>query len=198
MESGFENLLERVRKGDAEAAADMVGQFESAVRVAIRTRLLDPALRRHFDSMDICQSVLASFFVRLASGQYDLQHPAQLVSLLTKMAHNKLAWHARYSSRLRRDVHRVSQSTDSAADITSAAAGPERTAMGRELLQLVWKHMDGEIRQIASHRLDGKDWAEIATAIGGTGEARRKQYQRGLDRIVRLLGIEDDGRLCAQ
>jgi hypothetical protein len=52
--------------------------------------------------------------------------------------------------------------------------------------------MDGEPRQMASHRLDGKGWSEIAAAIGGTSEARRKQYQRGLDRITRLLGVDAD------
>jgi hypothetical protein len=31
--------------------------------------------------------------VRVAAGQYELERPAQLVALLTKMAHNKLAWH---------------------------------------------------------------------------------------------------------
>jgi hypothetical protein len=46
MEEDFENLMRRVRKGDAEAATELVRQFESAVRVAVRVRLTEPALRR--------------------------------------------------------------------------------------------------------------------------------------------------------
>src|SRR6478672_10569673 len=104
--SAFAELLERVRGADSDAAAELVRKYESAVRVAIRTRLSDPALRRQFDSMDVCQSVLASFFLRAAAGQYDLRDPAQLVALLTKMAHNKLAMRARHEYRQRRDIRR--------------------------------------------------------------------------------------------
>jgi RNA polymerase sigma-70 factor (ECF subfamily) len=191
MSADFEQLIGRVRAGDAAAAEEIVRNFESAIRVAVRTRLLDPALRRQFDSMDICQSVLASFFVRAASGQYDLQHPAQLMALLTKMAHNKLAWHARHSSQQRRDVRRASGTMDVGVDMPSCAAGPVRQAVGRELLEQVWQHMDADLRQMTTHRLDGRNWSEIAALIGGTGESRRKQYQRAIDRITRLLGVDD-------
>ena len=98
----FADLLERVRRGDPDAAFDLVRKYESAIRVAVRTRLSDPKLRRQFDSMDVCQSVLASFFLRAAAGQYDLRDPAQLVALLTKMAHNKFAMRARHEYRQRR------------------------------------------------------------------------------------------------
>jgi hypothetical protein len=79
----FNELLQRVRDGDAVAADELVRNYESAIRVAVRIRLSDPALRQQFDSMDVCQSVLKSFFLRTAAGQYDLRDPAQLVALLT-------------------------------------------------------------------------------------------------------------------
>src|SRR4029077_17738171 len=91
----FDELLQRVRCGESAAAYELVRRYESAIRVAVRTHLSDPALRQQLDSVDICQSVLASFFLRAAAGQYDLHDPAQLVALLTKMARNKLAMHAR-------------------------------------------------------------------------------------------------------
>src|ERR1043165_385089 len=103
VEERFDELLQRVRLGEPNAAYELVRRYESAVRVAIRTGWSDPALRRQFDSMDISQSVLASFFLRAAAGQYDLNEPGQLVALLTKMAHNKLAMHARGHYRQRRD-----------------------------------------------------------------------------------------------
>jgi len=74
-ESVFADLLKRVRGGDSDAASELVRIYESAIRVAVRTRLSDPKLRRQFDSMDVCQSVLASFFLRAAAGQYDLHDP---------------------------------------------------------------------------------------------------------------------------
>src|SRR5260221_3136505 len=60
-------------------------------RRAIRFRLADTNLARLLDSMDICQSVLASFFLRAAAGQFDIEQPQQLVKLLVAMARNKLA-----------------------------------------------------------------------------------------------------------
>lgn len=92
----FTSFLSRIRSGDARAAEELVRRYEPAIRLAVRTRLTDPALRRQFDSVDICQSVLASFFVRAAAGQYDLSDPAQLTALLVRMAHNKLAGQARF------------------------------------------------------------------------------------------------------
>ena len=87
----FDDWMARVRAGDAVAAAELVGQYERAVRVAVRVRLTDPKLRRQFDSLDVCQSVLASFFVRAATGQYDLDRPEQLVGLLLDMARGREA-----------------------------------------------------------------------------------------------------------
>jgi RNA polymerase sigma-70 factor (ECF subfamily) len=71
-----------------------VRQYESAIRLEVRMRLGDTRLRRAFDSMDVCQSVLASFFVR-AAGQLDLNEAGQLVRLLVGMARNKLAFEVR-------------------------------------------------------------------------------------------------------
>lgn len=85
-------FITRVRAGDELAAEELVRRYESEIRLEIRTwlRLQNPRLRRVFDSMDICQSVLASFFVRAAVGDFDLEEPRQLVQLLIGMAWNKL------------------------------------------------------------------------------------------------------------
>src|SRR3989442_11144114 len=95
----FQGLIARVRAGDAEAARELVQRYEPAIRRAVRFRLADSRLARLFDSMDICQSVLASFFVRAAAGQYDLEQPEQLLGLLAAMARKKLALHARAQRR---------------------------------------------------------------------------------------------------
>jgi RNA polymerase sigma-70 factor (ECF subfamily) len=71
-ESAFGDLIRRVRAGDADASSELVRRFEPAIRIAVRARLTDPSLRRLSDSMDICQSVLASFFLRAAAGQFEL------------------------------------------------------------------------------------------------------------------------------
>jgi RNA polymerase sigma-70 factor (ECF subfamily) len=188
--SPFTELLKRVREGDAEAAAELVGGYESAVRVAVRTRLSDPALRRQFDSMDICQSVLASFFLRAAAGEYDLIDPSQLVALLTKMAHNKLAMRARREYRLRRDVRRVLPQGDALLEAVSTADKPTQQVLERELIDRAFELMEPQVREIAAMRAANMEWSEIASQIGGTADARRKQFQRAVDRIAITLHIE--------
>ncbi len=51
--------------------------------------------------------------------------------------------------------------------------------------------MDSELREIATRRLDGQSWAQVAEAIGGTAGARRMQFDRGLDEIAERLGIDE-------
>src|SRR4051794_40985300 len=188
--STFARLLERVRGADSDAAFELVRKYESAIRVAVRTRLSDPKLRRQFDSMDVCQSVLASFFLRAAAGQYDLRDPAQLVALLTKMAHNKLAMRARHEYRQRRDVRRNVQLGDARPELAADSAGPTQQASGRDLVNQALGLMDAQVREMAECRARGLEWSEIASQFGGTADARRKQFQRAVDRIAQTLQID--------
>lgn len=61
--TSFGELIERVRLGEADAAVELVRTYEPAIRRTLRVRLVDARLRSTLDSMDICQSVLGSFFV---------------------------------------------------------------------------------------------------------------------------------------
>ena len=186
----FGDLVRRVRQGDPDATAELVRRYESAIRIAVRTRLSDPKLRRQFDSMDVCQSVLASFFLRAAAGQYDLRKPAQLVALLSKMAKNKLAMRARHEYRQRRDLRREVQLADLVAEPMSSGVAPAQRALERELVQQAFNLMDHEVREIAACRIRGMEWSEIANRLGGTGDARRKQFQRAVDNIAQRLDID--------
>jgi RNA polymerase sigma-70 factor (ECF subfamily) len=189
-ESLFADLLKRVRGGDSDAASELVRIYESAIRVAVRTRLSDPKLRRQFDSMDVCQSVLASFFLRAAAGQYDLHDPAQLVALLTKMAHNKLAMRARHAYRQRRDVRRNVGLSDIRPEIAADCAQPTGQVLDRDLVSRAFGLMDPQVRKMAVCRTRGMEWSEIATQFGGTADARRKQFQRAVDQIAQTLQVE--------
>src|SRR4029453_16591416 len=103
----FTDFVRRIRAGDDAAAEELVRRYEPLIRREVRLRIEDERLNRAFDSVDVCQSVLASFFVRAATGEYDLEGPDQLVRLLVTMARNKLASKARHEHRQRRDYRRV-------------------------------------------------------------------------------------------
>ncbi|MFT3883665.1 MAG: sigma-70 family RNA polymerase sigma factor [Gemmatales bacterium] len=177
----FHDLLQRVRTGDEAAAFELVKSYEPQVRAAIRSRLRDPAMKRHFDSIDICQSVMASFFPRAAHGQFELHEPKQLVGLLVQMARNKLAHQMRRHRQQCRDVGvEVSADASSFGELQGADLPPDRIAMAREELERLKDRLDPEARLMADLRSEGREWTEVAEKLGGTPEARRKQFQRAL------------------
>jgi RNA polymerase sigma-70 factor (ECF subfamily) len=188
-QSTFPEFLARIRAGDEQAAAELVRRYESAIRVAVRMRLADSRLRRVFDSMDLCQSVLASFFVRVAAGQYDLQRPEQLVGLLVTITRNKVAYQARRQQAQRRDQRREVPVDPQGDEPAGAEPSPSRVASGRELLAELRRRLTPEELRLADLRGEGRPWAEIAAALGGTPQARRKQLARALDRVAAQISL---------
>src|SRR4051812_45998155 len=140
-DSTFADLLRRIRAGDERAADELVHRYEPAIRTEVRLRLGDPRLRRTLDSMDVCQSVLASFFVRAATGQYDLERPDQLVRLLVTIARNKVAYQARRHRAGNRDLRRNAALDAGAREPVGADPSPSRVASGRELLAEVRRRL---------------------------------------------------------
>jgi RNA polymerase sigma-70 factor (ECF subfamily) len=187
----FADFLRRIRAGDGEAAAELVRRYEPLIRMEVRVRLTDPRLKRLFDSMDICQSVLASFFVRAASGSYDLDHPEQLLRLLMAIARNKVAFHARRQHATRRDQRREVALNPVGQDVPAADPNPSRVAAGRELLNEVHRRLSAEERHLADLREQGFDWAAVADRVGGTPQALRKQLSRAVGRVARELGLDE-------
>ena len=189
----FQELLQRVRAGDQEAARQLVQRYERAIRRAVRLRLADSRLARLFDSMDVCQSVLASFFVRAAAGQYELERPEQLVRLLVTMARNKLASAARRQHRKRRDYRRVAEAgTGEMERVAGTDPSPSAQAAGKELLERFRGGLSTEERELADLRGQGFAWPEIAVRLGGTAQARRMQLTRAVERVARELGLDED------
>jgi RNA polymerase sigma-70 factor (ECF subfamily) len=188
----FVEFIRRIRAGDEQAAAEMVRRYEPLIRREIRLQLEDRRLARLFDSMDICQSVLKSFFCRTATGQYDLDTPEQLQRLLVTMARNKLASAARSQHRQRRDQRRVSAGEEKLKGIAADDPTPSAVVASKELLERIRQAFNEEERQLADLRGEGLAWGAIADRLGGTAQARRMQLARAVERVARELGLDDD------
>jgi RNA polymerase sigma-70 factor (ECF subfamily) len=189
----FVELIRRVRTGDEVAATLLVRTYESEIRREVRVwlRVRNPGLRREFDSIDICQSVLASFFVRAAAGQYDLDRPEQLGGLLAAMARNKLAQQVKLLQRQRRDIRRSRTLEGQEDALARKCTSPSELVAGKELLDEIRQRLSDEERQLSEMRSQGRSWSEIATELGGSSEGRRKQLTRAIDRIMREMGLEE-------
>ena len=165
--------------------------IEPAIRVAVRVRLQNPSLRRAFDSMDICQSVLANFFVRAAAGQFEIEGPKQLLNLLAVMARNRLAGAARRQRAARRDIRRLERPGLSDHDWADPEPPASRLVAGQELLQEFQRRLTAEERQLADLRSSGRTWPEIAGEVGGTADALRIRFGRAVDRVALELQLDD-------
>jgi RNA polymerase sigma factor (sigma-70 family) len=187
----IDELIRRSRAGDQDAAAELVKRYEPAIRRAVRFRLADARLGSLLDSIDICQSVLGSFFIRAAAGQYNVETPEQLLKLLTTMARNKLISQARKQHTQGRDKRRVTSVAHDGAQLVSTSPSPSKQLAVRDLLHEIRRRLSADERRILELKNQGQSWAAIASELGGTAEALRMRLSRALDRIAKELGLDN-------
>lgn len=191
--SQFRTLMQRVRRRDEDAAQELVTRYESAIRRVVRIHLRDARVRRLLDSQDVCQSVLATFFLRTALGEYDLETPEQLIRLLTAITRNKLVNQVHHLNAQRRDIRRTAQFDGDEVCYPSSASDPSEQVSAREILEKVSERLAPEERYLAEQRAQGRTWGELAAEIGGTDVALRKKLTRALDRVLADLGLDRNG-----
>jgi RNA polymerase sigma factor (sigma-70 family) len=191
-DTGFEELMRRVRAGDQQAAEELVRRYEPTIRRVVRVRLVDTRLQRLFDSMDVCQSVFGSFFVHAALGDYELNTPEQLLNLLVAMSRRKVVDQSRRAGAARRDYRRVTEGpADREKNWAATGASPSQQVAGRELLDEFRRRLTDQERLLADKRAAGLNWNQIAAETGGSPEALRKQLARAVERVSQELGLED-------
>lgn len=183
----FIEMIRRVRLGDERCAAALVQRYAPQVQRIVRVRLRDQNLRRVLDSMDICQSVMADFFIRAALGQFELNTSDDLLKLLATMARNRLTNHALKQHAQKRDVSKVESLGDQALYDTGPSPSGEFSI--RELLQKSREKMSDAERRIAELRCEGRTWGDIASHLGETSDAVRVRLDRAMNRVSRELGL---------
>jgi RNA polymerase sigma-70 factor (ECF subfamily) len=192
-EANFRDLLGRVRAGDPEAIRELAELYEPDIRRVAHRRLGDLHLRNLIDSVDICQSVLAEFFVRAANGQFALDHPDDLLRLFVTMARNQVLDESRRHKAERRDHRR--QRTDLSEHCLGGFSDdeptPSRIVSARELLAEVSRRLSEEERDLLEQRALGQEWIALAEQRGTTAGALRKKLSRALSRVVSEMGLQD-------
>jgi RNA polymerase sigma factor (sigma-70 family) len=191
--TSFRHLVALARAGDEPAAAVLVREYQSELHRYVRFRLTNPGVRRLVDSLDVCQSVLASFFVRLRDGQLEVLEPRQLFRLLAVMAENKVRDKVRRHQAARRGggapVAAVGAET---IDAPAPDTDPADAVAGREILAAVRDRVRPADREVVERWLAGEGWPQIAAAVGKKPDAVRHQVTRAVDQAARELGLIEE------
>jgi RNA polymerase sigma-70 factor (ECF subfamily) len=188
VKASFEELLSQVRAGDERAAAELVREYQPMVERVVRVRLAHGRLG-HVGVSDVCQSVMASFFVRAALGQYELKTPEDLLRLLGVMARNK----ATDQQRRHRNAHaHVELDGVSESALASAAPSPGQAVELSRLAREVRGRLSPELQQLLELRAQELSWEEIAERFGEKADALRKRMARAVDEIA--AAFERDSR----
>ena len=133
-----------------------MARFEPLIRREVRLRIGDDRLNRAFDSVDVSQSVLARFFLRKATGEYELTDPDQLARLLMTMARNRLRSRTSTRAAQVRDVRRLVATPGVLDEIADNRPSPFEVVSRKELLERVKADADQRRKYrkslIAQHR----------------------------------------------
>jgi RNA polymerase sigma factor (sigma-70 family) len=185
----FHDLIGRLQQGDEAASAEFVRLYETELRRFVRYRLSNPRIRRFLDSIDVCQSVFAKFFVRIADGQYEFSSPRQLIQLLQKMATNKLLDHQRRTATVRHGGGLKSLAGEAVDQVADPVERSTSALEMRELVDLVRGQLSAEEQALLDRWMHGDDWNVIAKDSGASADAVRKRLMRAIDRAATELGL---------
>jgi RNA polymerase sigma-70 factor (ECF subfamily) len=183
-------LLERVRAGDQAALSDLLRRYEPRLRAAARVRL-GPLLRPHLESLDVVQSVHRALLPGLREGRFRPAGPDELMALAVTMIRRKVADAARRAGR--RPVAEAGPGGDDGLDAVpdprGPSADPSAEAEAADDRARLLASLYGPDRRLAELRLEGRDTAEIAAALGCDTNAVRARLSR-LRRRLRDAGAE--------
>ncbi len=164
-ESEFEHLMERVRRGDSEAARELFERYGKAIQTVVRRRL-HQRLRSQFDSLDFTQEAWASFF-RLSAERCTFKTPEELMAFLTTIVQNKLS--DAYQQRFPAHDRNEDKAEASALDMDkqpSRQPTPSRFAILKEEWERLLHDKPPKVRKALEMLREGYSRQEIAHSLG--------------------------------
>jgi len=190
-QSSFVSLIDRLRRGDNEAARSLLTRYEPVLRRIVAMRLLDRKLRGIVDTEDICQSVLGSFFVRLGLGQYEIVDESDLLRLLATMVRNKVVSKKRRRTLEKREDVQIFIKDRMTENRAGSETTPSATLSYEELVREAEGLLSPEERQLIALRKQGVGWIEIGNRLGEDPECLRKRMARTMDLVIEQLGLDE-------
>jgi RNA polymerase sigma-70 factor (ECF subfamily) len=192
-DADFQSLMERLRAGDEEAAAEVFHRFAHRLVALARTQLQE-VVRAKEDPEDVVQSAYSSFFWRQRTGQFRIDSWEDLWGILVVITVRKCGRRLTYHRAARRDVKREVRLVDSEGtthnwEAVAREPTPVEAAMLAETLEQVLRGLEHHDREILASHLQGGTISEISAQVGYS----ERTVRRTLDTIRHQLR-----RLCEE
>ena len=202
----------RAEQGTDSVAWKLDLKFRTRLCELVDREMNEIHKRRH-DPEDVVQSVLMSFYVRTANGEYSFKHTGAMWNLLKQVARRKILKRIEKDNAVKRDIRKEEKADEEGLPnqvpthaqarlfgeaLEMALNGldsptPEILRMQlygytvAEIMEKVLQGLASPDPEILSKRLQGKSEREIATEIGSTREAVRYKLKRICDRLRKLI-----------
>ena len=177
----FASLMERVQRGEQQAAWELLETYGSHLQRYVR-RSLSRDLRSRFDSVDFVQVVWASFF-REPDKLRRITTPADLMAYLAALARNKVVNEVRREVHaqkrdLRREIRLDAVHDEDKRDLASRDPTPSAVAMFRERWNRLVSGQPSQVRRIVELRFAGATYNEIADELHIHERTARKAIEK--------------------
>ncbi len=179
-EQSFRILLDQLRNGDEDAAAQIVEEHTASL-VAVARRQMGGRLARRVDPEDILQSVYRSLFVRVQKGEYELGSGRDLWKLLVTMTLNKVRRSSKFHGAEKRNMSHDQSVRSDVNPLDHAGAdepGPEEAAMLVDEVRSFLDSLRPQDRPVVELRLQGLNSIEIAEQTGRAERSVRRILQQ--------------------
>jgi RNA polymerase sigma factor (sigma-70 family) len=196
-EPSFGELFERLRQGDNTAAARVLDRYAGRLIAVARTHL-DARLRRRVDAEDVLQSVLRSFFVRVADGKISVPDWDSLWGLLVCITVRKcIRARTRHRAGVRdvtREVAPSAEGDDSGPvwEVISREPGPAEGALLSEALDQATRGLPEQGTRAVLLTLQGHAIPEVAEQLGCSIRKVYRVLDHVRDRLERLRAEDRD------
>ena len=192
LDSTFANRLNRLRARDEFEVEQFVARYEPFLRRTLRFRITRASLNPAADSVDLCQSVLIGFLMRLSAGDYEFGSEEEIRKMLLAIANKKflkLNRREMAAKRCRAQTQSLNDLPEIAASVEKPAAKSMKTT---EMLQQLSMRMSSQEMELYRLRSVGRDWTSISEELGESPSNLRKRLSRAIQRVAMELGLEEE------
>ena len=181
-----DDLFARASAGDQGAWRALFHECYPKVRRVVRKKLKDGPLRRHIDSTDVANDVLAD--LALNASRHRFESIDQVRAFLIHAAHQRVVDEHRRQLRRKRDGTRDRPMSVGDSDAWGSSSGeptPSQVAVANEVdSKLLSEAEDDTCRRVLELRRDQHDNAEIAVQTGWSLQKVQRYLKKKRDAFL--------------